>query len=164
MKNLIVRPLLALGFVCLPSAISAQDTAVDRSQDMAWHSQQQLALAERTAEDGWSYLDGGLLWRRIEGAGAGPRPTVQDTVKVHYAGTFVDGSGFDSSYERGEPAIFPLGRLIDAWQQTIPKMSVGDKIEIAVPASLGYGARGKGPIPGGATLLFTIELLGIEDS
>ncbi len=68
---------------------------------------------------------------------------------------------FDSSYARGEPATFPLGRLIPGWQVAIPQMGVGDTIEIAVPADLGYGPVGKGPIPGGATLLFKVELIGI---
>lgn len=102
------------------------------------------------------------MWRRVKGDGSGARPTVQDTVTLHYAGSLVDGTEFDSSYTRGTPATFPLGRLIPAWQMAVPQMGVGDTIEIAVPSSLGYGPRGKGPIPGGATLLFTIELIGIE--
>ena len=80
---------------------------------------------------------------------------------VHYAGTFIDGETFDSSFDRGEPATFPLGRLIKGWQLAIPKMGVGDTIEIAVPADMGYGPKGKGPIPGGATLLFKVELIDI---
>mgnify|MGYP004451866443 FL=1 len=80
---------------------------------------------------------------------------------VHYEGTFTDGEVFDSSFARGEPATFPLGRLIPAWQRTIPLMGVGDTIEIAVPADLGYGPTGKGPIPGGATLLFKVQLIDI---
>ncbi len=143
----------------------AQDaTPVDRSQDLAWHSAQQNALASRSYKDGWSYLDGGVLWRRVAGPGTGAKPSVADTVEVHYEGTFVDGSKFDSSYDRGEPAKFPLGRLVTAWQLAIPQMGVGDTIELAVPASMGYGAVGRGPIPGGATLLFKIELLGIDKS
>ncbi len=131
---------------------------------MAWHAAQQRALAERGYEDGWSYLEGGVLWRRVAGPGTGEKPAVTDTVSVHYKGTFTDGSQFDSSHDRGEPATFPLGRLIRAWQLAIPQAGVGDTIEIAVPASMGYGPTGRGPIPGGATLLFTIELLGIEES
>jgi FKBP-type peptidyl-prolyl cis-trans isomerase FkpA len=80
---------------------------------------------------------------------------------VHYEGTLVDGTKFDSSWDRGEPATFPLARLVKAWQLAIPQAGVGDTIEIAVPADLGYGPRGKGPIPGNATLLFRIELLAI---
>jgi len=82
-------------------------------------------------------------------------------VTLHYAGTLTDGTTFDSSYG-GDPATFPLYQLIPAWQLAVPQMGVGDTIEIAVPASLGYGLRGAGPIPPSATLLFKIELLGIE--
>ena len=71
---------------------------------------------------------------------------------------------FDSSVARGEPAIFPLPKLIKGWQQGVPLMHVGDTYEFAIPYTLAYGAKGKGPIPGGATLLFTIELLAIPDA
>ena len=90
-----------------------------------------------------------------------PLPTLDDTVTLHYAGTFIDGAEFDSSYRRNEPATFPLRGLIRAWQLAVPMMAVGDTIEIAVPAAMGYGPVGRGPIPGGATLLFKIELLAI---
>lgn len=134
----------------------------DPTQDAAWHNNQQLALASLKGSDGWQVLDGGLRWRRIKGDGSGKHPTVNDTVTLHYAGTLTDGTEFDSSYTRGEPATFPLNRLIEAWQIAVPKMGVGDVIEIAVPAALGYGPRGSGPIPGGATLLFKIELIDIK--
>jgi FKBP-type peptidyl-prolyl cis-trans isomerase len=145
-----------------PAAALAQTTgqAEDPSQSAAWHNAQQAALAQRAAE-GWYALDGGLLWRRVEGDGSGERPTVNDTVTVHYAGTFVDGRTFDSSYDRGQPATFPLAGLVPAWRLAIPQMGVGDTIEIAAPATLAYGTVGRGPIPGGATLLFTVELLDI---
>jgi len=154
--------LSALLLVAMPAAALAQDEApaVDHSQDIAWHSAQQAALAGRAAE-GWYYLPGGVLWKRVAGDGSGAHPTVQDTVRLHYAGRFIDGEEFDSSYARNEPATFPLAGLIRAWQLAVPQMGVGDTIEIAVPASLGYGPVGRGPIPGGATLLFKIELLGI---
>ena len=151
---------LAAAFAAIP-ALSQGQSAPGPSQDAAWHNRQMLALAERQASEGWSYLPGGLLWRRVEGDGAGPRPTVDDTVTLHYAGTLVDGTEFDSSVRRGQPATFPLRGLIPAWQLTVPMMAVGDTIEIAAPADLAYGPIGRGPIPGGATLLFRIELLGI---
>jgi FKBP-type peptidyl-prolyl cis-trans isomerase len=141
-------------------AVAAQNMP-DRSQDAAWMNAQSAALAGRQAKDGWGWLEGGVLWRRVAGDGTGPRPTINDTVKVHYAGTLVDGTEFDSSYG-GQPVSFPLRGLIPAWQLAIPQAAVGDTIEIAVPADLGYGSKGAGPIPGGATLLFKIELLGIE--
>lgn len=154
--------MLGLAAAASGAAVLAQERGPDTAQDRAWHQQQQTALHGRTQADGWQVMQGGLRWRRIEGEGVGPKPSVEDTVTVHYAGTFVDGSGFDSSYERGEPATFPLGRLIPAWQMAIPQMAVGDTIELAAPATLAYGPEGKGPIPGGATLLFKVELIGIE--
>ena len=155
-----LRDFAALSTLVFSAGAVAQAPAEDTAQSAAWHNTQQAALAQRAAE-GWQTMDGGLLWRRVEGDGSGARPSVNDTVTVHYAGTFVDGQTFDSSYDRGEPVTFPLGGLIPAWRMAIPHMGVGDKIEIAAPAMLAYGPVGRGPIPGGATLLFTVELLGI---
>ena len=146
----------------LPVSAHAQDALAGPSQDAAWHNAQQAALASRQASEGWGWLEGGLLWRRVAGDGTGARPTVDVTVTLHYAGTLVDGTEFDSSYRRNEPATFPLRGLIRAWQLAVPQMGVGDTIEIAVPPTLGYGTQGRGPIPGGATMLFKIELLAIE--
>jgi FKBP-type peptidyl-prolyl cis-trans isomerase len=157
-------PLLAFALLAAPAAAQDAKPAVDRSQDSAWHNGQQAYVAALKLADGWRYLPGGLKWRRIAGDGGGAKPTVADTVTVHYAGTFTDGSTFDSSFDRGEPATFPLGRLIKAWQLAIPQMGVGDTIELAAPASLAYGPTGRGPIPGGATLLFKVQLLGIGES
>ena len=126
-------------------------------------SEQQAYLARLTAQDGWRWMPGGLKWRYVTYAGSSERPTVADEVTLHYEGTLIDGSVFDSSYQRGEPATFPLGRLIQGWQMVVPEMGVGDKVEVAIPADLAYGPVGRGPIPGGATLLFAIELLGIGE-
>ena len=148
--------------LALPVAASAQDAPADHSQDAAWHNAQSLALAKLRAADGWRWLEGGVGFRYVNGDGSGgPRPTVQDQVTVHYTGTLVDGTVFDSSVARNEPATFPLGGLIKAWQQAIPLMAVGDRIELAIPADQAYGPQGRGPIPGNATLMFEIELLGI---
>ena len=150
----------AVGF----QAVTAQDGGPDRSQDLAWMSAQQAYVTGLKAEDGWRTMEGGLRWRYVSYAGSQERPSVADRVTVHYAGTLIDGETFDSSYERGEPVAFPLGRLIKAWQMAIPQMGVGDTIEIAAPADLAYGPKGKGPIPGGATLLFTVQLIAIESA
>ena len=156
-----ISPVIAAALLAAPLASAHAQETGGPSQDAAWHNRQSLALAERQASDGWYYLPGGVLWRRVAGDGSGPRPTVQDTVTLHYAGTLIDGTEFDSSYTRGQPATFPLGSLIRAWQLAVPQMGVGDAIEIALPADLGYGPLGRGPIPGGATLFFKIELLAI---
>lgn len=162
MQKHIKTTLAILGLAGISVAALAATAPETQQQSAAWHNAQQAALASREAKDGWSWMEGGLMWRRVKGDGSGERPTVKDTVTLHYAGSLVDGTEFDSSYTRGAPATFPLGRLIPAWQMAVPQMGVGDTIEIAVPSSLGYGPRGKGPIPGGATLLFTIELIAIE--
>ena len=95
--------------------------------------------------------------------GKGDSPTAADTVKVHYRGTLVDGTEFDSSYKRNAPATFPLGRVIPCWTQGVQRMKVGGKAELLCPPELAYGDRGAGGvIPPRATLKFEIELLEIN--
>lgn len=130
--------------------------------ERGYHNAQQTYLSGLLAKDGWYTMEGGLRWRYLEYVGRGDSPTSADTVTVHYAGTFIDGKTFDSSYDRGSPATFPLSGLIPAWEMAIPQMRVGEVIELAAPASLAYGPLGRGPIPGGATLVFKVELIGIE--
>ena len=104
----------------------------------------------------------GLVVRTIR-QGSGPSPTAADRVKVHYRGTLVDGTEFDSSYKRNEPATFPLGRVIKCWTEGVQRMKVGGKAELVCPPALAYGARGAGGIiPPNATLRFEIELLAIN--
>ncbi|WP_338240671.1 FKBP-type peptidyl-prolyl cis-trans isomerase [Aurantiacibacter hainanensis] len=156
--------ILALAALSLSAPAAAQDASQPEPGapgSLAWHNTQQAALHTRTQEDGWATLEDGIKLRRVEGDGSGPAPIVQDQITIHYTGSFVDGEVFDSSVQRGEPATFPLSGLIRGWQVAIPYMGVGDTAEIAIPATAAYGLQGRGPIPGGATLLFTIELLGI---
>jgi FKBP-type peptidyl-prolyl cis-trans isomerase FkpA len=94
--------------------------------------------------------------------GAGEMPTADDTVQVHYHGTLRDGTVFDSSVERGEPATFPLTGVIPCWTEGVQKIRVGGKAKLLCPAELAYGDNGIGNIPGGASLLFEVELLAIE--
>lgn len=91
-----------------------------------------------------------------------PKPKESDSVSVHYHGTLVDGTVFDSSVERGEPISFPLNGVIPGWTEGLQLMNVGDKYRFFIPAELGYGANGAGPIPPNSTLIFEVELLGIE--
>ena len=101
------------------------------------------------------------MYRELK-AGSGASPSASDVVKVHYRGTLVDGTEFDSSYKRNEPATFPLNRVIPCWTEGVQKMKVGGKSQLVCPAGIAYGDRGSPPvIPGGATLIFEIELLGI---
>ncbi len=109
-------------------------------------------------KEGVKQTKSGLLYK-IEKAGEGKSPKVEDTVKVHYEGTLTDGTIFDSSYKRGEPIEFQLSQLIPAWKEAIPMLKKGGKMEIVLPPVLGYGSRPAGNIPANSTLIFKIELL-----
>lgn len=146
----------------LPASAQGSEPAPDpNAQSPAWHAQQQLYLLGLTAADGWHFEEGGVRWRWVKYLASDRKPTVADVVTVHYEGKLLDGTVFDSSYTRGQPATFPLGRLVRGWQIAIPQMGVGETIEIAIPADLAYGPVGRGPIPGNATLVFKVELIGI---
>lgn len=95
--------------------------------------------------------------------GTGPQPKASDTVKVHYRGTLTDGKEFDSSYKRGEPATFPLNRVVPCWTEGVQKIKVGGKATLTCPPATAYGERGAGnAVPPNATLTFEIELLAIQ--
>ena len=95
--------------------------------------------------------------------GTGPKPTAADTVTVHYVGQLLDGTVFDSSVARGQPATFPLGQVIPGWTEGVALMPTGSKYRFTIPPALGYGARGAGDvIPPNAVLVFDVELLGIQ--
>jgi FKBP-type peptidyl-prolyl cis-trans isomerase FkpA len=104
----------------------------------------------------------GLVYRSLKD-GTGASPAANDKVKVHYRGTFPDGKEFDSSYKRGEPIEFPLNGVIKCWTEGVQRMKVGGKAKLTCPAAIAYGERGAGGvIPPNATLLFEVELLGIN--
>jgi FKBP-type peptidyl-prolyl cis-trans isomerase FkpA len=119
-------------------------------------------VAEKAAkEKGAVKTESGLVYVPVkEGSGASPKDT--DTVKVHYRGTLVDGSEFDSSYKRGQPAEFPLNGVIKCWTEGVQKIKVGGKAKLVCPPSIAYGERGAGgAVPPNATLVFEVELLDI---
>jgi FKBP-type peptidyl-prolyl cis-trans isomerase len=120
-------------------------------------------LAANKAKQGVQTLPSGLQYKVIK-AGAGATPTDTDLVTAHYRGTLVDGTEFDSSYARGEPAQFPVTGVIPGWTEALKRMKVGDKWQIVIPSDLAYGAnpRPGGPIGPNATLIFDIELLGVQ--
>lgn len=104
----------------------------------------------------------GLQYQILQ-EGTGPQPTVDDAVKVHYRGTLLDGTEFDSSYDREEPATFPLRRVIKGWTEGLQLVKVGGKARLFIPFELAYGDKGRPPvIPPAALLIFEVELLGIE--
>jgi FKBP-type peptidyl-prolyl cis-trans isomerase len=105
----------------------------------------------------------GLKYQVLKRGSGTVSPKASDTVKVHYHGTLLDGTVFDSSVERGEPISFPLGRVIPGWTEGLQLMKVGDKFKFTIPPELAYGANSPSPkIPANSTLVFEVELLGIQ--
>ncbi len=118
-------------------------------------------LENAAKEKGAEALPSGLVYAEIK-PGTGESPKASDKVKVHYHGTLTDGKVFDSSVQRNQPAEFPLNQVIPCWTEGVQKMKVGGKSKLVCPSSIAYGDRGFPPdIPGGATLVFEVELLEI---
>ena len=119
-------------------------------------------LAENGAKEGVVTLPSGIQYKVLT-EGSGEKPTVESTVVAHYHGTLIDGTVFDSSYDRGTPATFALNRVVKGWQEVLPMMPVGSKWQVAIPSEFAYGETGAPPkIGGNATLLFDIELVEIK--
>ena len=119
-------------------------------------------LAENAKREGVKVTASGLQYEILEPS-LGQKPKATDTVRVHYEGTLIDGTVFDSSYKRGESISFPLNGVIKGWTEGLQLMSIGSKYKFFIPYQLAYGERGAGQsIPPYAALIFTVELLGIE--
>ena len=130
------------------------------------------ARAEKAVVDGKAYVekaakeagavssDSGLVYISLK-EGEGDSPAATDKVKVNYRGTFIDGREFDSSYKRNSPIEFPLDGVIKCWTEGVQKMKPGGKAKLVCPAGIAYGDKGAGPVPGGATLVFEVELLAV---
>jgi len=122
----------------------------------------QAFLDENKKKEGVVTTSSGLQYKIIKKSENNNKPKATDTVKVHYEGKLIDGKVFDSSIQRNEPVSFPLNKVIPGWTEGVQLMSVGDKFEFYIPEKLAYGSRGAGNvIPPYATLIFTVELLGI---
>jgi FKBP-type peptidyl-prolyl cis-trans isomerase len=120
-------------------------------------------LAKNKEKAGIVELESGLQYEVIK-EGTGPKPTAEQTVKVHYTGTLIDGKVFDSSVERGEPATFGVGQVIPGWTEALQLMPVGSKWKVYIPGELAYGPRGAGADIGpNETLIFEVELLEIVE-
>src|SRR6516225_8814222 len=119
-------------------------------------------LAANKVKDGVVALPSGLQYKILQ-EGTGPKPTAADTVTVNYRGTLINGTEFDSSYKRGQPASFPVGGIIKGWSEALLLMPVGSKWQLFIPPDLGYGSRQAGPTIGpNSTLVFEVELLSIQ--
>lgn len=118
-------------------------------------------LDENSRADGIKVTSSGLQYRVVS-EGKGAKPKAKDNVRVHYEGSFLDGTVFDSSYNRGEAAVFQLDQVIPGWTEGLQLMPVGSTYEFFIPSALAYGEAGAGPIPPNAVLHFKVELQGIE--
>ncbi len=164
---------LAEGLAQTTSRVTEQEmeTAFNALNERA--QAQAAAAAEKQLAEGQAYLDknkaksgvtvtaSGLQYEVIK-SGTGAKPTPTNTVKVHYHGTLIDGTVFDSSVERNEPIEFPVTGVIPGWVEALQLMSVGDKWKLTIPANLAYGPRSTGKIPGNSVLLFEVELLEVK--
>ncbi|MBL1321739.1 MAG: FKBP-type peptidyl-prolyl cis-trans isomerase [Methylophaga sp.] len=141
-----------------------QKKAAEMAKEMNKKQQASQAYMEENAKkDGVITTASGLQYRIIT-EGDGAKPTAEDKVIAHYKGTLLDGTVFDSSYDRGEPATFPVKGVIQGWQEILPMMKEGAKYEVVIPGSLAYGPQGAGPnspIGPNETLIFDIELIAI---
>ena len=135
-------------------AVAAERSAKQAGAGLAF-------LEENKARPGVVVTPSGLQYEVLR-EGAGAKPTSEQTVEVHYHGTLVDGTVFDSSVQRGETVSFPVTGVIPGWVEALQLMQVGAKWRLFIPANLAYGDRGTGPIPPGSTLIFDVELIGIQ--
>lgn len=146
-----------------------------QSQVRQMQEEKRLALAESNKKDGAAFLaanaskegvvtlPSGLQYKVLV-AGTGPKPSITDSVVCNYRGTLLDNTEFDSSYKRGQPATFVVGRVIKGWSEALQLMPVGSKWQLFIPPDLAYGERGQGPIGPNATLVFEVELQSIQPS
>lgn len=136
--------------------------AQQQAEMAAFKAEGEAYLTANATKDGVMTTASGLQYLVLaSGPTDGASPTANDSVLAHYHGTFIDGSVFDSSVDRGEPAEFGVGQVIAGWTEALQMMKVGDKWRLFIPANLAYGETGSGPIPPFSTLIFDVELLNV---
>ncbi len=141
--------------------MQAKQQAKQAEQGVKNKAEGEAFLASNKTKSGVITLPDGLQYSIIT-TGAGPMPTASDTVTVNYAGTLLDGTEFDSSYKRGQPASFPVGGVIPGWTEALKKMPVGSKWKLFIPSDLAYGESGRPGIPPNSMLTFEVELISIQ--
>lgn len=165
LKHGIAVLLASLSFISVPT-YSAGESMSSTTQSLADRNSAAGTkfLAENKKKSDVVTLEDGLQYKIVK-AGKGEKPTENDMVTVHYKGHLIDGSEFDSSYKRGQPASFPVNGVIPGWTEALKLMPVGSTWELYIPANLAYGEQGAGMAIGpNETLIFTVELLNIKKS
>lgn len=148
--------------LALVACSSSQESNKDSSSSSDTANDPKAALDKAASEPGAIKTPSGLVYRELT-PGSGESPKATDVVKVNYRGTLPNGTEFDSSYKRNQPTEFGLNQVIPCWTEGVQRMKVGGKSKLTCPANLAYGEQGSPPtIPGGATLIFEIELLAIQ--
>ncbi len=146
------------------SVKEGQQQKENAAKAIAGRKEGQAFLANNAKKPGVVTLPSGLEYEILKAGTDNTKPTLASKVKCHYTGTLLDGTKFDSSVDRGEPITFPLANVIRGWQEAVQLMTVGSKWKLYIPADLAYGdSPPPGPITPGATLIFEVELLGIEN-
>ncbi len=143
-----------------------QETMVALQREMSEKQKKrgEAFLSENKKKEGVKTLPSGLQYKVIK-AGTGKKPKLNDTVTVHYRGTLIDGTEFDSSFRRGQPATFPVSGVIPGWTESLPLMEEGAKWQLFIPPNLAYGERGAGGLIGpNATLIFEVELISVQEN
>lgn len=154
--------LVVLGLSLVCAGALAANNPTDTTSNATTAQTGDAFLAANKQKPGVVTLPDGLQYKIIK-AGNGPQPTDSDVVTVHYVGKLIDGTEFDSSYKRGQPATFPVSGVIPGWTEALKLMKTGSTWELYIPASLAYGERGAPPIIGpNETLIFKVSLLGIN--
>jgi peptidylprolyl isomerase len=152
---LIVIIIACIAYYFYNSANNQKNSVVNQEQGSVF-------LAENAKKDGVTTTASGLQYQVLQAGNGDRHPTATSTVRVHYHGTLINGTVFDSSVERGETISFPLNRVISGWTEGVQLMKVGDKFRFFIPSGLGYGNRSTGKIPAGSVLIFDVELFEIQ--
>jgi peptidylprolyl isomerase len=152
---LIVIIIACIAYYFYNSANNQKNSVVNQEQGSVF-------LAENAKKDGVTTTASGLQYQVLQAGNGDRHPTATSTVRVHYHGTLINGTVFDSSVERGETISFPLNRVISGWTEGVQLMKAGDKFRFFIPSGLGYGNRSTGKIPAGSVLIFDVELFEIQ--